>query len=105
MKHIIDDLQFNNVPRKYYYFNNRIFFLLSIIILSIIFILYNITKLQVFKTKQLIQENDFRTLRIQTKPNLRGTIKDRSGNLLALSMLVNNICIDPKLFFLKKKPF
>ncbi|XBC43001.1 MAG: hypothetical protein U0T55_01030 [Buchnera aphidicola (Kaburagia rhusicola ensigallis)] len=59
--------------------------------------------MQLFKTKQLIKESDLRSSRIQVEINSRGTIKDRSGNILALSIPTNNICIDPKVFFLKKK--
>ncbi|XBC40941.1 MAG: penicillin-binding transpeptidase domain-containing protein [Buchnera aphidicola (Nurudea yanoniella)] len=103
MKKIINDIRFNNIKMKNYYFENRIFFLFNVIVFSIIVILFNITILQLLRTKQLTQEGDLRSSRIQIEPNLRGAIKDRAGNFLALSIPVNNICIDPKIFFLKKK--
>ncbi|XBC44563.1 MAG: penicillin-binding transpeptidase domain-containing protein [Buchnera aphidicola (Schlechtendalia peitan)] len=103
MKYIINDTRFNNFKKKQYNCNNRFIILFCIIIFSISIIVLKITMLQLFKTKQLIKASNSRSSRIQIEPNSRGTIQDRSGYLLAVSIPVNNICIDPKLFFFKKK--
>ncbi|WP_261979192.1 hypothetical protein [Buchnera aphidicola] len=102
MKYIVNNIEINNFTKKRYYTNNRFIILFSIIITSITIIFFKITILQLFNTKQLIQKSDLISSRIQLEPNSRGIIKDRSGNILALSIPVNNISIDPK-FFLKKK--
>ncbi|XBC44036.1 MAG: hypothetical protein UAT33_01035 [Buchnera aphidicola (Floraphis choui)] len=103
MKYIIYNKKFTHFRQKNYKFNNRLIILFSIIIFSIAITLFKITILQLFKAKQLTQEGDTRSFRTQLEPNSRGIIRDRSGNLLALSIPANTICIDPKLFFLKKK--
>jgi len=103
MKCILNDMRFKNFIKKKYNFNHRFVILCSIIIISIVIIVLNITILQLFKAKQLIKESDSRSSRIQIEPNLRGMIKDRLGHLLAVSIPANNIFIDSKLFFLKKK--
>lgn len=84
-------------------FNKRIMILLSFMSCIIIIVILRISFLQIIQSKNLIYKSDLRSLRTRIELSKRGSIKDRLGNLLAISIPVKNICIDPKFLFSKKK--
>ncbi|XBC39927.1 MAG: hypothetical protein UAR70_01025 [Buchnera aphidicola (Chaetogeoica yunlongensis)] len=81
-------------------FNNKrmlLLFLLITFISSVVFI--RIFFLQIIQSKHLTHQSDLRSLRTRIEIIQRGNIKDRLGNLIAVSLPVKSICFDPQFFF------
>lgn len=74
----------------------RFYLLYSSIIIAFIILFIRLIYLQVISPNQLINESNIRSLRIQSIPEARGIITDRTGRLLAINTLVYSVWIDPK---------
>lgn len=62
----------------------------------ILLIVIRITFLQIIDTNKLIKEGNARFLRFKNTQVIRGTINDRNGKPLAISVPVKGIWVDPK---------
>ncbi|QNS01933.1 MAG: peptidoglycan glycosyltransferase FtsI [Buchnera aphidicola (Pentalonia nigronervosa)] len=76
-------------------FKKRFFTLSLFIFLYLLILTIRIIFLQVIHSDYLIHEGDRRTLRIQPLFVTRGTINDRNGQILAITLPVNAICLNP----------
>ncbi len=73
------------------------FALLSVcILLALIGLILRVAYLQIINPDNLVREGDMRSLRVQSVPTARGTISDRSGRPLAVSVPVDAVWVDPK---------
>lgn len=79
------------------YINWRFFILYSFVFLSLLMLVLRVIFLQIINPNPLILEGDRRTLRTQSLLGTRGTINDRGGYPLAVTVSVNAICADPSL--------
>lgn len=66
------------------------------ILLAVLGLMLRIAYLQIINPDKLVYEGDLRSLRVQAVLSPRGTISDRSGRPLAVSVPVNAIWADPK---------
>ncbi|AHG60152.1 peptidoglycan glycosyltransferase FtsI [Buchnera aphidicola] len=88
--------------KKNIYINWRFFTLCIFILLSLFILTLRVFFLQIINPDPLIHEGDRRTLRIQSFQSTRGIINDRSGYPLAVTVLVNAVCMDPTIIKNKK---
>ncbi|MGP1931184.1 MAG: peptidoglycan glycosyltransferase FtsI [Arsenophonus sp. ET-YP4-MAG3] len=65
----------------------------------LICLIIRITYLQIIDSEKLVKESDMRSLRVQKVITKRGTISDREGRELAISIPVYAICADPKIIY------
>lgn len=70
--------------------------LYSCIFFVLIVLLLRLTFLQIIYSDQLINEGNMRSLRVQSTLSPRGSITDRMGKLLAISIPADSVWIDPK---------
>ena len=77
---------------------NRFIFLCFILSSLIIVLLARSFYLQYIEADFLITQGDKKHIKTFTIPSNRGTIYDRNQNPLAVSIPVNNLVIDPKVF-------
>ncbi|QCI21531.1 peptidoglycan glycosyltransferase FtsI [Buchnera aphidicola (Hyadaphis tataricae)] len=89
----LKEKRFKNVIYK----NYRFFILCSFISLSLLILISRLFFLQIINKEKLINEGNRRTLRIKTTLSTRGLIYDRAGYPLAVTVLVNAICADPRM--------
>ncbi|THD52647.1 peptidoglycan glycosyltransferase FtsI [Enterobacteriaceae bacterium ML5] len=76
----------------------RFYSLRVMIFLSLILLTIRLGYLQIFNTERLLSEGNMRSIRTQTIPVFRGSILDRNGRPLAISVPVYAIWADPKVF-------
>jgi cell division protein FtsI (penicillin-binding protein 3) len=89
----LKEKRFKNVIYK----NYRFFILCSFISLSLFVLISRLFFLQIINKEKLINEGNRRTLRIKPTLSTRGLIYDRTGYPLAVTVLVNAICADPRM--------
>lgn len=89
---------------KYFNYLKKRYYLIFILNLFVFFLIFSrITYLQLINYKFLINEGDIRSLKKEYIFYPRGTITDRFGKILAISVPVYNISINPQL--LKRNNF
>ncbi|MCW6638480.1 peptidoglycan glycosyltransferase FtsI, partial [Yersinia ruckeri] len=74
----------------------RFSLLCGCILLSLLGLLGRVAWLQVVEAESLAKEENLRSVRVMTTPNMRGMITDRNGQPLAVSVPVDAIWADPQ---------
>lgn len=71
-------------------------FVLALLAIYALIVLCRVVYLQVYHAEFLVGEGNNRFIRTITEPALRGLIKDRNGELLAVSTPVSTVWVNPK---------
>lgn len=69
---------------------------LAFIVICLLSLMTRAAYVQVINAEQLVSEADKRSLRTQKIPAFRGSILDRNGHLLAVSVPMYSVYVDPK---------
>lgn len=69
----------------------------GVILLFLITLIVRVTYIQLFHNEKIQHEADLRSLKTQTIMPSRGTISDRDGNILAISIPMRDIIADPSM--------
>lgn len=75
----------------------RLFCLCACICLMFVVVSIKLIDLQIISADRLMSAGNSRSLRIRNDLESRGIITDRMGRVLATNILVDSICIDPKI--------
>lgn len=93
-----------NQPKKIYensFLKWRFMVVVGLIILSLTALVGRATYVQMIKSDVLSNEADERSLRKEKILSMRGTIVDRNGQLLSVSVPMFSISAEPKKFLVK----
>ncbi|WP_392566783.1 peptidoglycan glycosyltransferase FtsI [Utexia brackfieldae] len=93
----ISDKKYKRQEKKSFFAKWRFFIVYGLIFIAVIGLVVHLVILQVFAPEKLIKEGDKRSIRHQEITMPRGTITDRSGRILAVSIGMQDVWADPKI--------
>lgn len=81
------------------FLKGRFYWVIAVVLLGLSALIARATYVQVVNSEPLMNEADKRSLRTQTILSVRGSILDRNGQLLSVSVPMYSVVADPKVIF------
>lgn len=81
------------------FLKGRFYWVIAVVLLGLSSLIARATYVQVVNSEPLMNEADKRSLRTQTILSVRGSILDRNGQLLSVSVPMYSVVADPKVIF------
>ena len=81
------------------FLKGRFYWAIAVVLLGLSALIARATYVQVVNSEPLMNEADKRSLRTQTILSVRGSILDRNGQLLSVSVPMYSVVADPKVIF------